>query len=219
MRRRGSTATSWRISECIASAARSARYSLTNPRPTDAATITPMIRASSPSPTTADTAAAASNSHSNGLCSWRDRTDHALAWCERTAFGPNTSARADTSADVSPDCTAPERIEDQIRRHRRRRLDGWSGHRVHQRRRCRSHPSMRRRPTPGGRAVGVQSASNQSLRTLAETTAREATKVAGARQSHRRACGHNSPRTERVLRTCIRSPTQGHRTFRRSHWS
>ena len=37
------TVTTWRISECIASAARSARYSLTNPRPTDAATITPMI--------------------------------------------------------------------------------------------------------------------------------------------------------------------------------
>ena len=70
----------WRISECIASAARSARYSLTNPRPTDAATITPMMSASSPSPTTADTAAAASNSHSNGLRSWRANTDHALAW-------------------------------------------------------------------------------------------------------------------------------------------
>ena len=72
-------ATSWRISECIASAARSARYSLTNPRPTDAPTITPMMNASSPSPTTPDTAAAASNSHSNGLCNCRDRTDHALA--------------------------------------------------------------------------------------------------------------------------------------------
>ena len=46
-------ATSWRISECIASAARSARYSLANPRPTDAATITPMMTASIPSPTNA----------------------------------------------------------------------------------------------------------------------------------------------------------------------
>ncbi len=100
-------ATSWRISECIASAARSARYSLTNPRPTDAATITPMMTASSPSPTTADTAAAASSSHSNGLCSWRDSTDHALAWCERTAFGPNSSDRAATSAVVSPDGRDP----------------------------------------------------------------------------------------------------------------
>jgi hypothetical protein len=72
-------ATSCRISECIASAARSARYSLANPSPTDAATITPMMRASNPSPTTPDTAAAASNSHNNGLCSCRDSTDHALA--------------------------------------------------------------------------------------------------------------------------------------------
>ena len=72
-------ATSCRISECIASAARSARYSLTNPRPTDAATITPMMTASRPSPTTADTAAAARSSHNNGLVSWRASTDHALA--------------------------------------------------------------------------------------------------------------------------------------------
>ena len=62
-------ATSCRISECIASAARSARYSLVNPRPTDAATITPIMTASIPSPTNPDTAAAASKSHNNGLCS------------------------------------------------------------------------------------------------------------------------------------------------------
>ena len=78
-RRRAVDATSWRISECIASAARSARYSLANPRPTDAATITPMMTASSPSPTKPDTAAAASSSHNNGLRSWRASTDHALA--------------------------------------------------------------------------------------------------------------------------------------------
>ena len=116
-------ATSWRISECIASAARSARYSLANPRPTDAATITPMMRASSPSPTTPDTAAAASNSHSNGLCSWRDSTDHALARWERTAFGPKTSDRAATSAAVESRRPGPDGLEHLLRCQRRGRLD------------------------------------------------------------------------------------------------
>ena len=101
------TTTSWRISECIASAARSARYSLTNPRPTDAATITPMITASIPWPTNADTSAAVSNSHNRGLRSCRMKTDQALAWWERTAFGPKMSARWDTSSVLSPDIRLP----------------------------------------------------------------------------------------------------------------
>ena len=45
-----STDARWRIWECSASAARSARYSLTNPSPTDASKITPMITASVRSP-------------------------------------------------------------------------------------------------------------------------------------------------------------------------
>jgi hypothetical protein len=40
---------------------------LRNPRPIDAATMIPMMTASSPSPTNADTDAAASSNHSNGL--------------------------------------------------------------------------------------------------------------------------------------------------------
>ena len=67
----------------------------------------PMMIASMPSPTTPDTAAAASRSHSNGLRSWRARTDHALAWWERTAFGPNVSVRSLTSAAVSPSRRVP----------------------------------------------------------------------------------------------------------------
>ncbi len=124
------TATLWRISECIASAARSARYSLTNPRPTDAATITPMMRASSPSPTTADTAAAASSSHSSGLRNWRPRTDHALTWCERTAFGPNAFVSCRNLSRVSPtvDSRAAPRT---IGLHGRGRLDGQFGSDVH----------------------------------------------------------------------------------------
>jgi hypothetical protein len=56
----------WWIWECSASAAFSARYSLTNPRPTDSARITPMITASLRSPTKYDATAAASNSPSSG---------------------------------------------------------------------------------------------------------------------------------------------------------
>ncbi len=56
----------WRICECSASAAFSARYSLTNPNPTDSARITPMITASLRSPTKYDATAATSNSPSSG---------------------------------------------------------------------------------------------------------------------------------------------------------
>ena len=62
-----STVTMWRTCECNASAARSARYSFTNPRPTEAATMMPMMAASTPSPTKAETAAAASRRRSRGL--------------------------------------------------------------------------------------------------------------------------------------------------------
>ena len=47
------TVTMCRMLECSASAARSARYSFTNPNPTDAAMMIPMMIASVPSPTNA----------------------------------------------------------------------------------------------------------------------------------------------------------------------
>ncbi len=56
----------WWIWECSASAAFSARYSSTKPRPTDSATITPMITASLRCPTKYDATAAANSSPSNG---------------------------------------------------------------------------------------------------------------------------------------------------------
>ena len=96
-------ATSCRMPECMASAARSARYSFVKPRPTEAATISPMMTASGASPTRADTAAAARSSHNSGLSSWRARTGQALAWWERTALGPTSVARRTASSDVRPE--------------------------------------------------------------------------------------------------------------------
>ena len=56
-----------RMPECSASAARSARYSFTNPNPTDAEMMMPMMIASVPWPTNHDTTAAAISSRSSAL--------------------------------------------------------------------------------------------------------------------------------------------------------
>ena len=65
--------------ECIASAARSARYSLTNPSPTDAATIIPMMIASRPSPTNAGHGRRGEQQPQQRAAQLADSTDHALA--------------------------------------------------------------------------------------------------------------------------------------------
>ena len=83
------TVTRWRISECIASAARSARYSLTKPSPTDATRIDPDDDGVEP---LADEGRHGGRRDAGATatgCSPVGRAPtSALAWWERTAFGP-----------------------------------------------------------------------------------------------------------------------------------
>src|SRR5260370_945208 len=91
-----------RIWECRASAAFAARYSFTKPSPTDAAKMTPMIRASLRSPTKYDAAAVTASRIRSGDRIWRPRTRSPRARSDPTAFGPVTASRSAASASVSP---------------------------------------------------------------------------------------------------------------------
>ena len=99
--------TRWRIDECSASAARSARYSLAKPSPMLAARMVPMISASVRSPSTYETTAVTSSSTSSALRSWWPRTPRARAWWVRTALGPYSARRRFASAGVSPSGPVP----------------------------------------------------------------------------------------------------------------
>ncbi len=97
-----STVAQWCTWECSVSAARSARYSLTNPRPTDSATMAPITRALLCSPTPKDTAAATTSRPSRGERSWWPSTAHGRARCEATALSPHRARRRAASPSDSP---------------------------------------------------------------------------------------------------------------------
>ena len=109
-----SVATSWRIWEWSASAARSARNSFAVPSPTEAATITAMISASAPWPTSADTRAAANNRSRSGDRNWVKNVRQMLAWCVRTALGPVCASRASASAPVRPVADVPSAVRTSV---------------------------------------------------------------------------------------------------------
>jgi len=97
------------MDECSASAVFAALYSLTNPRPTEATRMTPMITASLPWPRNADASAVTASSSSSGERSWLRSTGHARARYERTAFGPATRSRRAASPAGRPPVPAPSR--------------------------------------------------------------------------------------------------------------
>ena len=127
--------TRWRMSECIASAARSARYSLANPRPTDATTITPMMAASTPWPTKAETAAAASRSHSRGLFTCRANTDKSAGVMGAHSIRAERFGTLRHPGGAQPGRAGPEQLEHVLGRHGRGRLDRWERPGVETRRR------------------------------------------------------------------------------------
>ena len=92
----------WCTRECNAAVARSARYSLTKPRPMLAARMTPMMIACVVSPRKYETTAVAANSPSTTLRSCRPRTASAFTRCVRRAFGPYRCRRAAASVLESP---------------------------------------------------------------------------------------------------------------------
>ena len=79
--------------ECKASAARSARNSLLNPRPTLTSRITPMTIEFVASPRNSESPAVMSSRIRMGLASCRPSTDHPLALWVRTALGPSSARR------------------------------------------------------------------------------------------------------------------------------
>ena len=80
--------------ECSASAVFAALYSLTNPRPTEAARITPMITASLRWPTKHDASAAPSSSPSSGERSWCQSTASAAPGARTRRWGRTAPAAA-----------------------------------------------------------------------------------------------------------------------------
>ena len=99
----------FRICECSASAARSARNSLAKPSPTDNTTMTPMITASDRSPTKYEAVAAATSRASSGERTCRVRTARMPTWWDATTLLPNRSRLADACCVVSPSGPTPRR--------------------------------------------------------------------------------------------------------------
>src|SRR6476661_4542522 len=92
----------WRTRECSAALARSARYSLTKPRPMLTSRMTPMMVACVLSPRKNDSTAVAASRPSTALFNWRIRTAAALTRCVRTEFGPTRANRACASVEDNP---------------------------------------------------------------------------------------------------------------------
>ena len=88
----------WRTRACRAAEARSARYSLTKPKPILASKMTPMMIACVRSPRKKDSVAVVANSASTALRNWRPSTVSALTPWVRTELGPYRTNRADASA-------------------------------------------------------------------------------------------------------------------------
>ncbi len=99
----------WRIRECIAAAACSARYSLKNPSPMLTARITPMINAWLWSPRKYDSTAVMASKISTALFSWRTSTAHALTRWVWIAFGPYCAKRSRAWASDSPSAEVSSR--------------------------------------------------------------------------------------------------------------
>ena len=101
----------WRTRECSAALARSARYSLTKPRPMLTSRMTPMMVACVLSPRKNDSTAVAASRPSTALFNWRIRTAAALTRCVRTEFGPTLANRACASVEDNPSAeVSSERI-------------------------------------------------------------------------------------------------------------
>ena len=103
------TTTSCVICVCNACAASSARYSLTNPSPTETSRIRAMIAAFVRSPTKNETAAVTTRRRSNALRSWRASTDQGRTRCTVMTLSPSVSRRSRASSELSPSGPLPRR--------------------------------------------------------------------------------------------------------------
>ena len=92
----------WLTRECRSSMARSDRYSLNAPRPTESATMPRMMAASVRSPNAIERAAANASSKSIGLRNCRPNVTSRFAPLVRSALGPASWRRAPASISLSP---------------------------------------------------------------------------------------------------------------------